>query len=359
MSDQTDAKKWVIYGSYGYTGRLIAEEAAKLNSSIVLSGRNEQKLKQQSDELGVAFMAADLSDPLQMDNLLNDANLVIHCAGPFRHTWEPMLEACIRNRCHYLDITGEIEVFEGIKARNAEISEAKIMAMPGAGFDVVPTDCLSLYLKKQLPDADHLELAFMGLGGGVSHGTAQTMAENLGSGGAVREGGRIRSVSSAYKIRTIDFGNKTRTAASIPWGDVSTAHHTTGIENITVYTSMKKSAIRWLKLSNWIAPLLRLSFVRSFVKKLISKNVTGPGKTARDEGKSYIWGEASNSKCQTATARLTTPEGYRLTALTSLLIAKKVDSGDFKPGYQTPASAYGEDLILEIEGTERTLEVQE
>jgi len=358
MSDQTDARKWVIYGSYGYTGRLIAEEAVKLNRNIVLSGRNEQKLREQADELGVAYMAAELSDPLRMDNLLNDANLVIHCAGPFIHTWEEMLDACIRNRCHYLDITGEIVVFEGIKARSNEISEAEIMAMPGAGFDVVPTDCLALYLKKQLPDANQLELAFMGSGGGVSHGTAQTMAENLGNGGAVRENGEIKSVSAAYKTRTIDFGPKTRTAASIPWGDVSTAHFTTGIENITVYTSMKPSVIRWLKLSNWISPLLRLSVVKSLVKKRISNSVTGPDKTSREEGKSYIWGESSNSKGETVTARLTTPEGYRLTTLTSLLIAQKVNSGDFKTGFQTPASAYGEDLILEIDATKRSLEVR-
>jgi len=348
-------KKWVIYGSYGYTGKLIAEIAVGLQSNIILSGRNDKKLKNQSDDLGLPYVAADLSDPEQMDSLLKDANVVIHCAGPFIHTWKPMLDACIRNRCHYLDITGEIPVFEGIKARDKEIADAGIMAMPGTGFDVVPTDCLSLYLKKQLPDADRLELAFMGLGGGISHGTAQTMAENLGSGGAVRENGKIRSVPAAYKTREIDFGEKRRTAVSIPWGDVSTAHHTTGIENIVVYTAMKTSAVKTLKLSNWIAPVLKLSFVKSLIKKQISKKVTGPDQTAREEGKSYIWGEVKNQRGETVSARQITPEGYRLTALSSLHIAQKVDSGDFKPGYQTPASAYGEDLILEIEGTEREL----
>ena len=348
-------KKWVIYGSYGYTGWLIAEKVKDYHSNVILSGRNEEKLKKQSDELGLPYVAADLSDSGMMDALLSDAHLVIHCAGPFIHTWRPMLDACIRNRCHYLDITGEIPVFEAIKARHEEISDAGIMAMPGTGFDVVPTDCLALFLKKQLPDAIQLELAFMGLGDGVSHGTAQTMAENLGSGGAVRENGKIRQVPAAYKTRTIDFGPKKRTAASIPWGDVSTAHHTTGIENIVVYTAMKTSAVRTLKLSNYITPILKLSFVKSLIKKQISKKVTGPDQTAREEGKSYIWGEVKNESGETVSARQVTPEGYRLTALSSLHIAQKVDSGDFKPGYQTPASAYGEDLILEIEGTKREL----
>lgn len=353
MPADTKTKKWIIYGSYGYTGRLIAEKAAGLNEEVILSGRDQDKLKQQSEELGLSYRAADLSNADQMNSLLSDAKLVIHCAGPFVHTWKPMLDACIRNSCHYLDITGEIEVFERIKARDKEIADAGIMAMPGTGFDVVPTDCLALYLKKELPDATHLELAFMGLGGGVSHGTAKTMAENLGSGGAVRQDGKIKSVPAAWKTRTIDFGPKTRTAATIPWGDVSTAHFTTDIENIVVYTAMKKSAIRWLKRSNWIAPVLKLSAVRSFVKTLISKRVTGPDQSEREKGKSYIWGEVTNSIGKTVTARQVTPEGYRLTALGALHIAQNVSEGNFQTGYQTPASAYGEDLILEIEGTER------
>lgn len=353
--NKPDSKTWIIYGSYGYTGRLIAEKAVNSHTNVILSGRNEEKLKKQSEKLGLPYHTADLSDPAKMDRLLKDADLVIHCAGPFIHTWKPMLDACIRNSCHYLDITGEIPVFEGIKARNGEIEAAGIMAMPGTGFDVVPTDCLALYLKNKLPDADSLELAFMGLGGGVSHGTAQTMAENLGRGGAIRKNGKIKSVPAAWRTRTIDFGSKTRTAASIPWGDVSTAHFTTGIENIIVYTAMKESAIRWLKLSNWIAPVLRLEAIRSFAKKQIGKKVTGPDQKAREEGKSYIWGEIKNESGEIVTARQVTPEGYRLTALSSLHIAKKVSEGNFKPGYQTPASAYDEDLILEIEGTEREL----
>ena len=49
------------------------------------------------------------------------------------------------------------------------------------------------------------------------------------------------------------------------------------------------------------------------------------------------------------------PEAYDLTALSVLLIAQKILKGQFKPGYQTPASAYGEDLIMEIPGVEREL----
>ena len=222
------------------------------------------------------------------------------------------------------------------------------MAMPGVGFDVVPTDCMALYLKKKLPDAENLELAFMGLGGGVSHGTAQTMADNLGSGSLIREKGKIKEVPAAFKVKEIDFGRGTKTAASIPWGDISTAHFTTGIPNIIVYTAMKRSAIRVLKLSNYLGAVLRLSVVKSLIKKWISKNVDGPDAKSREKGTSVIWGRAENEKGEAQEARLITQEGYTLTAETSWLIAQKVASGKYKAGYQTPAAVYGEELILEV-----------
>jgi short subunit dehydrogenase-like uncharacterized protein len=344
----------VIYGSYGYTGKIISEIASKSTFDVLLSGRNEAKLKKQAESLGLPFKAARLDHPEDLDILLKSAAVVIHCAGPFHQTWEKMLDACIRNNCHYLDITGEIGVFEGIKSRDREISKAGIMAMPGVGFDVVPTDCMALYLKKKMPDAVNLELAFMGLGGGVSHGTAQTMADNLGSGSVIRENGKIKQVPAAYKVKEIDFGKGAKTAATIPWGDVSTAHFTTGILNITVYTAMKPAAVRLLKLSNYLGAVLRLAIVKSFIKKWISKNVNGPDEATREEGTSVIWGRVENEKGETMEARLITSEGYKLTAETSWIIARKVVNGDFKKGYQTPAAVYGEKFILEISDSSYT-----
>lgn len=353
MAEQQPKKNQiVIYGSYGYTGQLISDIASRSEKNVILSGRSGSKLRYQSKHLGLPYLQASLENTDELDKLLNETVVVIHCAGPFHQTWKPVLNACIRNHCHYLDITGEIEVFEAIKARNNEISEAGIMAMPGTGFDVVPTDCLSLFLKKNLPDAVNLELAFMGLGGGVSHGTAQTMADNLGKGGTVRENGIIKSVKAAYRVKEIDFGKGKKTAVSIPWGDVSTANYTTGIKNIIVYTAMKKSAVRFLKLTNFLAPVLRVNMIKKQLKKWISRNVKGPDEDAREKGKSVIWGRAENERGDSVEARLITPEGYKLTAETSWLIAEKVMIQNFRTGYQTPAAVYGEDLIHEIEGIE-------
>jgi short subunit dehydrogenase-like uncharacterized protein len=106
---------------------------------------------------------------------------VLHTAGPFSATSEPMLTGCLRAGAHYLDITGEIGVFEACKARDAEARARGVVVMPGVGFDVVPSDCLARALAEALPGAVKLELAFQALGS-MSRGTMKTMMEHVGHG---------------------------------------------------------------------------------------------------------------------------------------------------------------------------------
>jgi len=344
--------KILIYGSYGYTGNLISEIAAQKRLPVILSGRNQEKLVKQGERLKLPVKKASVESTGELDEVLSDAQVVIHCAGPFIHTWKPMAEACLRNQCHYLDITGEVAVFESIKVMNKRFLEQNLMAMPGVGFDVVPTDCMAAYLYQSMPDATHLELGFMGIGGGISHGTAKTMVENLGRGGLIRENGDLKRVPSAYKAKSINFGRKSIDAVTIPWGDLSTAYTTTGIPNISVYMAATKGMIRGMKLSNFLAPVLKLNSVKNWLKKRIEAKPTGPDKDQRKNGKSMIWGRVENSIGAAKEAVFETKEGYQLTAEMSLLIAEKVMTGECRPGYQTPADLFGDDLIFEIEKTE-------
>ncbi|PSR01125.1 MAG: hypothetical protein BRD50_09210 [Bacteroidetes bacterium SW_11_45_7] len=173
----------VIYGAYGYTGRLITEEAQDKGVDPVISGRDEQRLSQMAEEFNVEAHPCELDNPDKLDSILTEADVVIHCAGPFVYTAQPVVESCIRTQTHYLDITGEFQVFEKLASWHQYAEEAGIMLLPGAGFDVVPTDCLAAYLRQQMPEASFLELAFAGLGGGFSRGTAKTAVENIDKGG--------------------------------------------------------------------------------------------------------------------------------------------------------------------------------
>lgn len=344
-------EKIILYGANGYTGKLIARMAREHNIEPILAGRREEAVRPMAEELGMEWAVADLSDSTALDNLLAKASMVLHAAGPFKHTARPMIEACIRNGKHYTDITGEIMVYETAKRYDEQARAKNIMLMPGVGFDVVPTDCMALHLKNRMPDATHLKLAFAGLGSGLSHGTATTMAEGMGQKSAARIDGKITAVPLGHKGMYVDFGVKKLFVMTIPWGDVSTAYTTTGIPNIETYTAQSPRTYKMLKYQwafNW---LLRTSFMKNRQLKKIRSRPAGPSDEQRAKSISLVWGEATNAKGEKVEGKLKCAEGYTLTAISSLLIARKILDGNFKPGYQTPAGCYGEGLVLEVPGS--------
>ena len=79
----------------------------------------------------------------------------------------------------------------------------------------------------------------------------------------------------------------------------------------------------------------------------------GPSEEKRNSGRSFLWGKVWDGNGKACVSQLETVSGYTLTAKTAVLIAEKIMSGNFKAGYQTPAMAYGADLIMEIDQTKR------
>jgi short subunit dehydrogenase-like uncharacterized protein len=249
---------------------------------------------------------------------------------------------------HYLDITGEIEVFEAIFARDAEARDRGCVLMPGTGFDVVPSDCLAVSLAARVPDADTLELAFHSREG-PSAGTTKTVIENLPRGGAARVGGRIVRVPSAWRTRTVPFRDRERSAASIPWGDVATAYRSTTIPNITVYLAMPPRQMSMMRMTRIAAPLLGLGPVQSLLKGLAGRYVAGPSAEARETARTQLWGRVASPRAAVE-GTLVTPEGYALTAVASVEIAVRVLAGKVAPGAWTPAQALGGSFVTELAG---------
>lgn len=346
---------FLLYGANGYTGSLITKMAASFGLKPILAGRREEVLKPLAASIGAVYKVFDLHDTSSMDEALKDVSLVLHAAGPFKFTAKPMIEGCIRTKTHYIDITGEIQVYELAKKMHVAAKEAGIMLMPGVGFDVVPTDCMALFLKEKMPDATDLKLAFASLGGSLSHGTATTMALGAGEKSAVRLNGKITGVPLGHKGMWVDFGLKKLFVMTIPWGDISTAYTTTGIPNIETYTGVSPKTFKLLKYQNLFNWLLRTSFMRNRELAKIRAKPAGPSDEQRAQSKALVFGEVSNPAGKKLQARIIGPDGYTITAEASLIIAKKILEGNFKPGYQTPAGCYGADLILEVKGVTREM----
>jgi len=343
---------WMIYGANGYTAGLIVDTALARGHRPILAGRHPQKVLEIAQTKGLPARIFDLSDEAATTRQLEGISLVLHCAGPFSQTSRPMLDACIRAQAHYLDITGEIDVFEAIFARQQELKDAGITAIPGVGFDVVPSDCLAALLKEKLPSADHLTLAFVPRNSRTSPGTAKTMVEGLSKGGKVRLGGHIVTVPSAYHTRTVPFSDGALPASTIPWGDVSTAFHSTAIPNIEVYLGMTKTQINGARLAGKFRWLFATACVQNFLKHRVERQVIGPSADRRARASMSLWGEARNAQGASVTLSLRTPDGYSLTADAAVRAVERLLKAPPTPGAQTPSQAFGADFVKELEGVE-------
>ncbi|HSM71960.1 MAG TPA: saccharopine dehydrogenase NADP-binding domain-containing protein [Anaerolineales bacterium] len=346
-------KNFLIYGSYGYTGQLIVERALQEGMHPLLAGRDERKLREQAERFGLEYRVFSLDETDKLDSALLEVDAVLHCAGPFVFTFRQMAEACLRTKRHYVDISGEIEGFEELAKMSDEAKQAGIMLMPGGGFDVVPSDCLAAYLHQKLPTATHFRLFIRGIGGGVSRGTARSGVVNMHRQGRIRRDGEIVQVQPAWQVLEQDFGRGSVPVVSVGWGDVSTAYYSTGVPNIETYFAFPLIVIDFLRVSRYIGPVVYSRPVRNLLKWLIGYVLPpGPSKERNENGFSLMVGEMRDED-GVVRAKLRTPEGYRCTALTTVEIMKRILSGGYKTGFQTPSLVHGADFIMQFDGVER------
>jgi short subunit dehydrogenase-like uncharacterized protein len=340
---------WMIYGAYGYTGRLVAALATERGELPVLAGRDARRLRDLGELFELEHRAFDLSDAKAVRRGLDGIDAVAHCAGPFSATSAPMVEACLATGTHYLDITGEIDVFETVLARGDEARQAGVSLLPGSGFDVVPSDCLAALLARAMPEATRLELAIK-MGGGVSPGTAKTAMESLGTPGRARVAGVIAPIPADRRKRQVTFADGKATVFAIAWGDVSTAYHSTGIDDIVVYAALPAAVGAITGAAQMAGPAVRNRLVQGSLKRLVGR-LPGPSAKARTDGTGELWGQVSDRNGRRIQGTITTLNGYDLTADAVVRIAGLLSDGKVETGALTPSQAFGPDFVRELDGT--------
>lgn len=147
----------VIYGASGFTGQFIIEDLVKYLSrnretdiKWAAGGRNESKIRNTLTSVGkeigmnlddIPILTATAEDSQSLDQLTSQCSVLINCTGPFRFYGEPVVAACIRNGCHYVDVTGEPQFMEMIQLKyQAEATEKGVYVICGCGLDSIPCD---------------------------------------------------------------------------------------------------------------------------------------------------------------------------------------------------------------------------
>jgi short subunit dehydrogenase-like uncharacterized protein len=341
----------LLYGAYGYTGRLTAELAAAKKLDIVLAGRNKEALTVLGNQLSLPTRTIGLDDAKQLSDALKDIACVVHMAGPFVATSAPMLNACLATKTNYIDVTGEIEVFEAMWSRKEEILRTGVTVVPGAGFDVVPTDCLAGYVSSKLEHPVSLIIALRGLES-ASQGTMRTAIRQVSKPILCRRAGAIVTLEDRSP-HWIDFGSGREPCVPVSWGDVATAFHSTGVGNITVYFRRTKLYRYADVLGKLFGPLLRSRIGQRGLNAYVRSLPEGPNQKQRIAHRSKILAEAIDSSGKSFKASLSTPDAYDFAANSALEIASRISSLPLRLGLATPFQAFGADFVLTLPGCSR------
>lgn len=348
-------KDWMIYGANGYTGALMVAHAVALGLQPIVAGRREAPIRTLAGRHGLAYRVFSLDDATAAERGLAGIGTLLLAAGPFSATSGPAIAACLKTRTHYIDISGEAAVFEAAQLHDAAARQAGIVILPGAGFDVVPSDCLALALRQALPDARRLSLA-ISLVVKPGPGSIKTAVEGAAAGGLIRRDGKLTAVPGAWKSAKIPFARAAQWAMTIPWGDLSTAYRSTGIPDIEVYMATPRPAIWLVRATRLFTSLLRNAFLQNAVKRIIDAVVSGGTEADRSAGRSWVWGRVEDGAGRSVEGNVETLESTALTVHTTIDIAVRLQAGQVAPGYTTPALAFGPSYITKFPMTSMKIE---
>ena len=317
----------LIYGATGYTGKLVAMQARETHLSFEVAGRNGPQVTALAEQLDVPCRIFALDDPETIIASLAGVTAVLNCAGPFASTARPLMEACIACGVHYLDITAEYKVYALAEAWSERAAAAGVMLLPGVGWDVVPSDCLAMYLAAKVDQPQSLRIALQ-VANSMSRGSTTSVGEILGVGLLVRAEGTIVAKPDAAPAR-FDFGAGLLDSVPLSFGDLVTAWKSTGIPNIAMFVNIKENVM----------------------PEGVAAMPEGPSLEERAANRACAVAEVTGIDGAVVRARIDTINGYSYTPLAAVEALRLVATGQFKPGFQTPATVFGAGFAVSIADT--------
>lgn len=316
----------LIYGATGYTGRMAAERAKALGLTFEIAGRNHSRLAALAAHLDVPFRVFDTG--ADVENALTDISVLLNFAGPFAHTAEPLMRACIKAGVDYLDITAEINVYRLAERLGAEAASNDVMLLPGVGWDVVPTDSLAVHVAQRVERPLALSIALQ-VPGSMSRGSAMSVSEIISAGVLARVDGELVSTPDATP-RHFDFGDGPVLCVPLSFGDLVTGWHSTGIPDIAMFVHIAGDA---------------------FPEGDLSRLPDGPTAEEREAHRARAVVEVTGAGGAIARSVIETVNGYSYTPLAAVEAARRVLEGERRPGFTTPVRVFGGGFAESIAGT--------
>jgi short subunit dehydrogenase-like uncharacterized protein len=341
----------VLYGATGYTGRLVIDELVRRGVDLVLGGRSRERLERVSRERteGAPVRVATVDDPGSLAALLEGADVLINCAGPFTQAGEPVVCAAVDAGVHYVDSTGEQGFIRMVFERYGERAQrAGVALVPALGFDIVPGDCAARLAAEGLEPLEQVTVAYAVEGFGASRGTARSSLDAVSGGDLVYIEGELRQAPLRPERLSFDFGPPLGRQAMVrlPGGEVlSVPRHTDTRGAEVLITASTLAPHPWLAAAvPLFKPGLSLALrtpLRRVVDALVDRLPEGPSEHARRSSTFTVEALARARDGRTRRLRVTGRDVYGLTAAALAYGAERMSEPAYdRAGALGPAAAF-------------------
>ena len=348
----------VLYGATGYTGRLVTRELVDAGAEFVVGGRNADKLGALSRELGqgAPTRVARIDDDASLRALLDGADVLINCAGPFTFAGEPVVRAAVDAGVHYVDSTGEQTFIRMVFERYGPQAERKGIALvPGCGFDYVPGDCIARIAARGHEPLDELLLAYWVKDFGMTRGTMRSAIEMLkpGSGVEYRDG-ELRALPSGVFRASFEFPPPIgrEPVGPYPAGEPITVPRHTDVRTVRAVISARAAfPEQLLPLAPYLTPISAQIFqgpVPGLLGRAIERLPEGPPEDERRAAEWAIVAQGRDAEGIGVRAAVRGQDVYGLTARALVWAARQIEAGGHRgEGALGPAAAFDPEEILD------------
>jgi len=358
-------QRLLIYGAGGRTGQSIARHARHRGLDIVLAGRSSSALAAPAQALGCEMRIADVEDETALAAMLCDVDVVINSGGPFERTALPIVDACIKSHCHYLDVNGELQAYRNVRSRGGRAKNAGVLLMPGAGFCVIASTFLLAELlrgpdaKPSMREPSRARIAFSG-GPASSVGSIKSLYASLYPFVKIVRDGRLESVPIGSLERPFDFEDAGGRSGLISTKAPDCRLGCTGISvadtlaalcdtpslgQIETYVEGSLAVRTFYEGSGRFTGYSKVQPWKAMVERSMRWWPATPDSGV--DTRAAVCVEVDNPWLETRRIVHRTPSTYEFTAVAVCAIAELVlAGGGFEPGFQTPVSQFGRHAAL-------------
>ncbi|KPM52482.1 hypothetical protein CcI49_13720 [Frankia sp. CcI49] len=345
-----------VYGASGYTGRLVAAELRRRGFSVVLAGRDGDRLRALATELAdtepgdsvdgrkveIATRQVGVEDPAALADAFRGSDVVVNVAGPFALVGEPVVRAAIEAGVHYLDTTAEqLFVKKVFDEFSGPAQNAGVAVVPSVGFDIVPGDLLANVVGSRVEQATDLLVAYDVHDWDMSRGTVRSAFGALTSGTFVYSDGGWRPGDGTTPYEAVTFPGNVEPTPVISWA---------GPEVITVPRHVPTDRLSVVINASIVTPEFAqlLQLPAETVATIIDNLAEGPDDTRRAAARFTIVAEATGADGRRARGVLHASDIYGSTAVIVAEAVRRLLAQPPRAGVLSPAQAFDAASFLDF-----------